>query len=296
MSVLSSLKFITNHPLNRHDKLKSLLRLAKWQIGSRLVPGAVVFDWIDGAQFLVRNGETGLTGNVYTGLHEFADMAFLLHVLRTEDLFVDAGANLGSYTILACSSVGANAYTIEPVPATFEKLTANIRLNQLETQVKCLNVALGHEAATMNITNDLDTTNHLLAKAEYCENTTSVDVSTLDVILGSEHPTLMKIDVEGYETPVLEGAEETLRKQSLQAVIMELNGSGERYGFDETHAMEMMFDNGFKTYSYDPIDRTLVNLQNKNLESGNTIFIRDEAFVIDRLKSSPKYKVHDKHL
>jgi FkbM family methyltransferase len=296
MSVLSRLKFVTDHPLNRQHKIKSLIRFAKWQIGSRLVPGAVVFDWIDGAKFLVRNGETGLTGNVYTGLHEFADMAFLLHVLRAEDLFIDAGANLGSYTILACSSVGANAYTIEPVPGTFEKLTANIRLNQLETKVECLNVALGREAATMNITSDLDTTNHLLAKGEHCENTTSVDVSTLDAILGSEHPTLMKIDVEGYETPVLEGAQETLRKESLQAVIMELNGSGERYGFDETHTMEMMLDHGFKTYSYDPMDRTLVNLQNKNLQSGNTIFIRDEAFVIDRLKSSPKYKVHDKHL
>jgi len=296
MSVLSNLRYVTDHPLNRQHKIKSLIRFAKWQIGSRLVPGAVVFEWIDGAKFLVRNGEAGLTGNIYVGLHEFVDMAFLLHFLRTDDLFIDAGANLGSYTILACSSVGANAFTIEPVPNTFEKLTANIRLNELQTKVKCFNIALGREAATMNITSDMDTTNHLLASGEQSEHTTSVEISTLDDVIGSENPILIKIDVEGYETPVLEGAKKTLSNRSLRAVIMELNGSGQRYGFDETHTMGMMLDHGFKTYSYDPMDRNLVPVQNKHSDSGNTIFIRDETFVLDRLKSSPKYKVHDKYL
>ena len=79
MSLLNTVKFITTHPLNRGHKLKSSSRFAKWQIGSRLVSGAIVYDWVNGSKFLVKTGETGLTGNIYTGLHEFADMAFLLH-------------------------------------------------------------------------------------------------------------------------------------------------------------------------------------------------------------------------
>ena len=106
MSFFNIIKFITNHPLNQEQKLKSIVRFAKWQVGSRLVPGAIVYDWINGSKFLVKNGETGLTGNIYTGLHEFPDMAFLLHVLRDDDLFVDVGTNVGSYTILACSASG----------------------------------------------------------------------------------------------------------------------------------------------------------------------------------------------
>ena len=108
MSLIHTLKFITDHPLNRGQKFKSLLRFVKWQIGSRCVPGVVGYDWINGSKFLVKRGETGLTGNIYTGLHEFADMVFLLHFLRDSDLFVDIGANVGSYTILACSAVGAS--------------------------------------------------------------------------------------------------------------------------------------------------------------------------------------------
>ena len=99
MSILSTIRFITNHPLNREHKLGAIIRFAKWQLGSRLVPGAVVYDWINGSRFLVKTGETGLTGNIYTGLHEFPDMGFLLHFLRSDDLFVDVGANVGSYTI-----------------------------------------------------------------------------------------------------------------------------------------------------------------------------------------------------
>jgi len=44
---------------------------------------------------VARPGETGVTGNIYTGLHEFSSMGYLLHVLREGDLFVDVGANVG---------------------------------------------------------------------------------------------------------------------------------------------------------------------------------------------------------
>lgn len=101
MSLLNTLKFIANHPLNRKQRLHALLGFLKWQIGSRLVPGQVVYNWVNGARIIVRPGEHSLTQNIYCGLMEFSDMAYVLHVLKPEDLFVDIGANVGSYTILA---------------------------------------------------------------------------------------------------------------------------------------------------------------------------------------------------
>lgn len=294
MSLLKVLKFITNHPLNRENKLNSVIHFVKWQIGSRLVPGAVVYDWVNGSRFLVKTGDTGLTGNIYTGLHEFPDMAFLLHVLRSDDLFIDVGANAGSYTILACSAIGAKGFAFEPVPSTYKRLVQNMRLNNLENMVICINKGIGSEQGSIAFTSGCDTSNHALAPGEQSDNILSVEVSTLDIALDSESPTLMKIDVEGYETQVLKGAHETLNKKSLHSVIMELNGSGSRYGFDESRILELMFDHGFKTYSYNPMDRTLINLAGKNLNSGNTLFIRDEPFVLDRLKRSPTVSVHGK--
>jgi len=292
MSLLSTIRFIANHPLNRAHKLGSIIRYAKWQIGSRLVPGAVVYEWVNGSKFIVKSGEKGLTGNIYCGLHEFPSMGFLLHFLRSEDLFVDVGANLGSYTILACSAVGARGVAFEPVPCTFTKLVENIRLNHLDGKVTCINKAVGNRVGTLAFTSTCNTTDHVLLSGEPCDNKIIVEVTTLDTALAGENPSLIKIDVEGYETPVLAGAQATLKKQMLKAVILELAGIGNRYGFDESKLVEGMLCNGFKTYSYNPITRKLTAVGGRDIHSGNTLFIRDISFVEDRLKTAPTVTIN----
>jgi len=128
---------------------------------------------------------------------------------------------------------------------------------------------------SISFTSDGDTTNHVLVPGEPRNSVVTVEVTSLDAALGEGSPALIKIDVEGYETPVLEGAQETLRKPTLHAVIMELNGSGRRYGFDESKILQMMLDHGFQACSYDPLLRDLINLQGENLGSGNTLFVRN---------------------
>ncbi len=221
-------------------------------------------------------------------------MGYLLHVLREDDLFVDIGANVGSYTILACAAVGARGYAFEPVPSTYMRLIENMRLNNLEGRVTCLNVGVGSEEGEVSFTSDMDTTNHVIASQEQSNHAINVRMCALDDALRNKSPALLKLDVEGYEAAALQGAQETLKKPSLHSVIMELNGSGNRYGFSESRILEMMFDHGFKTYSYNPLNRSLINLNGKNLASGNTLFIRDYSLVLENLASSPKIRVLNK--
>ena len=82
MGILNTLSFLLNHPLSQGRKLQTLRRLVAWQIGARLVPGPVACPFANGSWLLVQPGLTGATGNLYVGLHEFADMAVVLHVLR----------------------------------------------------------------------------------------------------------------------------------------------------------------------------------------------------------------------
>lgn len=291
MSLINTLKNVVNHPLNKSNKAAAVARFLKWQVGSRLVPGEVIYKWINNSKFVARTGETGVTGNIYCGLHEFPDMAFLLHVLKEEDLFVDIGANVGSYTILASSAIGARGCCFEPVPSTYERLMTNIRLNNVEERVTSLNVALGNSNGEIHFTSDQNCMNHVITEGETVESKIVVNVSTLDNQL-KDTPFLMKIDVEGYETPALEGAENTLKNEELCCVIMELNGSGGRYGYDESKILDMMSDYGFRTYSYNPFERELVNLNGKNLTEGNTIFIRNMDRVLERIKIAPQIEVH----
>ena len=72
---------------------------------------------------------------------------------------------------------------------------------------------------------------------------------------------------------------------------MELNGSGDRYGYDESKILGMMFDYGFKAYSYNPLERELVELPDKNTNEGNTIFIRNIKRVQERIEKAPFIKI-----
>src|SRR5262245_39273440 len=104
MALRDTLHFITTHPLNRERPLGALVRFMKWQLATRLKPGRFVHEWVGGARLFARTGETGVTGNIYCGLHEFSEMAYVLHVIGPEDVFVDIGANVGTYTVLACAA------------------------------------------------------------------------------------------------------------------------------------------------------------------------------------------------
>jgi len=291
LSIANTLLHLINHPLNKSNKFAAIARFLKWQVGSRLVPGEVIYQWINDSKIVSRTGETGVTGNIYCGLHEFPDMAFLLHVLRREDLFVDIGANVGSYTILASAAIGAKGYCFEPVPSTYSRLMTNIRLNNLGESVTSLNVALGNAKGEILFSSDQNSMNHVIADNEVAANKITVNVSTLDEEV-KDTPFLIKMDVEGYETPALEGAKKTLANEELCAVIMELNGAGNRYGYDEDKILSMMSGFGFKTYSYNPFERQLTRLEGKNITEGNTIFIRNLERISERIKSAPKIDVH----
>jgi FkbM family methyltransferase len=293
MSLYSTLKFIATHPFNKGKEVAALTRFFKWQVVSRLFPNPIVYRWVDESKIIIHPGDTGLTGNLYCGLHEFTDMVYLLHVTTAEDLFIDIGANVGSYTVLACAVRGARGYCFEPVPSTYERLMDNIRINNLSERVVALNLGLADREGELVFTADEDCTNHVVTSTsnDATTNIIKVNVLPLDKVLQDEAPSIMKIDVEGFEKLVLEGGGRTLTNKSLHSVIMELNGSGSRYGFEEEGILNTMIDHGFSTYAYEPFSRELKSLNRKNNLSGNTLFIRNEVLVKERIKKSSRFLV-----
>jgi len=287
MRILSTLKFILNHPLNRKHKLKALGRLIKWQVNCFLNPYPIIYSFTSNSKLIIKKGMTGATGNLYCGLHEFEDMGFLLHFLRPEDTFVDIGANIGSYTILASAEVGAKSFSFEPIPQTFQNLVNNISINQIGEKVNCYNIGLGSEKKVLKFTNNLDTVNHITQSNE--QDGIDVQVDRLDDIIKDIVPTLIKIDVEGYETEVIKGGLKSILNS--QVVIIELNGSGFKYGFDEKEIFNFFINNGFLPYSYNPINRIIKKID--NFGSQNTIFIKNEKFVKERLIDVKKININN---
>jgi FkbM family methyltransferase len=290
MSLLTTLKFLTNHPLSTDRKLQTICRFIGWQISSRLMPYPVIYPFTVKSKLIVQKGMSGATGNLYCGLHEFNDMSFLLHLLRPADLFIDAGANIGGYTVLASAHVEADTIAIEPAPSTYAKLLANIRINDMADRVHALNIALGSATGVVNFTTSLDTTNHVVIGDEAVD-TVKIKIDTLDNVLQNRSPILLKIDVEGFETQVLTGAKRMLQNESLKAIIIELNGLSERYGVENEKTHEVLLGYGFLPYTYEPFKKELLRCE--TFGDFNTIYIRDVDFVKDRLQTADKVYVRN---
>lgn len=292
MSFVKTLKFINNHQLAKKHRLKAVTRFLQWQISQKLNPHLVAYPFIGNTKLWVQKGMTGATGNIYTGLHDFEDMCFLLHFLRRGDLFIDIGANIGSYTVLAAGVAEATCISIEPVPQAFDLLKKNVSINNLFDKVTALNIGIGSQKGILSFTKNLDTVNHVILENhhEQGEELIQVFCDCLDSLLANKQkPSLLKIDVEGFEQEVINGAQGVLNDGALKAIIIELNGSGGRYGYDENNIHQQLLSFGFYSYQYAPFTRQLKRVE--AFGNLNTIYLKDIHFVEERLKTADPFFV-----
>jgi len=294
---IQTLKYIHDHPLNKGHFGSALRRYLSWQIGSRLAPGPVAVPFVNKSMLMVHPGMTGATQNIYCGLHEFADTSFLLHLLRPGDLFVDVGANVGVYTILASAAIGAKSICFEPNPSTFDWLARNIRLNDLAGLVESHNACAGKSEGVVGFdVSGQDTTNHVCESGSTSTQVINVPVIALDQCVGVKQPILIKIDVEGFESTVLAGADRVLSDPGLLALTVELSDDCLRYGFGIDEAHNAIMSHGFRPASYDPFTRRLRAIDGRNRESANTIYLRDLQATQLRVSEAPPFVVNGRKI
>lgn len=289
MGLLTTVRFIWRHPLASQRRAQALERYVRWQLGSRLSPGPIVVEFVNDARLIVRAGLMGATGNVYVGLQELEEMAFVLHALRPTDLFVDVGANIGSYTVLASKGVGARCVSFEPVPSSFAMLRDNVLLNGVEERVELHAKAVGSEDGTISITLNYDACNRVATSRDDAGDTLAVDLVTLDSLASVREACIVKIDVEGFERAVLAGARKLLDSPKLLAIIMET--LGERSASANASAHELALELGFSPHTYSPFDRRLISLGRGYKAHGNTIYLRDLATLRERIETGPAFQV-----
>jgi FkbM family methyltransferase len=289
-SAVNVVRFILNHPLNRENRSRALLKLFRWQLASRIVACSALVDWIDNVKIIFGRGDAGITGNFYCGLMEFEDMCFLLHYLRETDDFFDVGANAGAYTLLASGVVGARSFAFEPIPATFDKIRRHAAINGISELVTLENRGIGARSETLDFTNNLDCMNRVN------DDPTNKSVTRVSVIALDEYGipstlTLVKIDVEGYEKYVLEGGKRFFSDKNIDAIIIETNQSGLKFGFNDAFLDKTIKSFGFTPVSYDPLSRTLHQRDTCN-PKGNTIYVRNIETALSRCQQSKKFKIH----
>lgn len=284
------IKFILSHPMSEGRRLRVLLAFIQWQIGMLILKQKVVVNWVNNSKILTGKGEKGLTGNLYCGLMEFEDMAFILHYLNETDEFFDVGANAGAYTILAASVKRCRAHSFEPVPETFQRLLDQIKINRIEDLVDARNCGLGASSDILEFTNAFDCTNKVNTDP-INKDVTKVPVIALDDEYNPECNSIIKIDVEGFEKFVIDGGSKFFQNINVSTCILELNGSGKDFDVTDEEIDSMIRNYGFKSVGYDPFTRAIHETKNFN-EIGNTIYVKDITFASDRCRYSDPVVIH----
>ncbi|MGH8104768.1 MAG: FkbM family methyltransferase [Arenimonas sp.] len=290
MGLLSTAKFILGHPLNRGGRIAALGRFFRWQISSRLVQHPVALPFVNHFSLLVERGMTGATGNYYCGLHEADDMAFVLHFLRSGDAFYDVGANVGSYTLLAAAAGVKQITSFEPSPSTCERFERNISLNRLSDSVVLQRCALGNETGEVSFTKDSDTVNHVASANDDASRTELVPLRRFDDFYVSGKSSFIKIDVEGYEAFVLSGASKALQDPGLMGVLIEDNGSDQRYESKQS-VLEILKSHGLEPCRYDAVSRELVAASGEMGLFGNILFLKNRGEAAQRVKTAGRFRL-----
>ena len=293
MRFYQSIKFIWNHPLVETEKLMGLYRYFSFHILTRINNVERSIPFIENTKLSIQRDLSGVSTNYFTYLADFEEMLFLLHFLKTDDVFYDIGSNCGTYTILASGVVGCRTVAVEPVKETYNQLLKNLDLNQLGQKVITCNFAIGKDQGIINISNEKGALNRIVSNKQV--NTEIVTQKSLDSI-SKEKPNLLKIDVEGYEMEVIKGGQKILSSPELQGIIIELNGNSRQYGITENQIHHEIIKYGFSPVRYDPFSRNISRIHNYNNQNHNTIYIRDLNAARKLVAKSKKYKIGIKNI
>ena len=164
--------------------------------------------------------------------------------LREGGLFVDVGANVGSYTIWA-AELGAEVIALEPAADTFGLLAENIALNGY--QVRAVQAAAGDHCGTARFTTGLDAGNSLAA-----DGRVETKLVTVDSLIGDSRVAGLKVDVEGFELDVLRGATRALAERRIALIQLEWNEtSRSALGTDRRPVAELLASYGYRLYRSD---------------------------------------------
>jgi FkbM family methyltransferase len=204
---------------------------------------------------------------IYLGIHEPATTDFLVRYLRRGDTFLDLGAHVGYFTLLAAFLVGpeGRVHAFEPSPTSSAYLQKNVDLNGLRNvtthcvaisdraEQRNLCVATDGHSAWNSLAPELPAIPHVKREVR-C---TTLDACVRDC-LGGASITLIKVDVEGWECCVLRGGQDVLAAAAAPPLLIEFSTViAQRAGHTVEELRGLLVGLGYTLYRYEaPKDRT----------------------------------------
>jgi FkbM family methyltransferase len=283
------LRLIWQHPANHRRRTRAITKAALWQIYKRTIAHPFLLPVYDGLR-LRAYPDSREAGRFiyYGGLPDFEEMTFMMRYLRTGDRFIDGGANVGAYTLLAAKLVGRSGRVdaFEPAPLEFGRLRENVLLNRLG-QVHVHEAALAEVPGRAAFTVDRSSGNRLRRADDAMSQVATVRVTTLDQALGPAMYAMAKLDLEGAEPLALRGGERHLAARNPPVILLELvDRFVRRFGTSAVDVATWLRDRGYELAEYD-VSNNRITVRDRSLIGSRTnvfaVALAELPFVTSRL-------------
>ncbi|MDI5924037.1 FkbM family methyltransferase [Rhizobium leguminosarum] len=251
----------------------------------------------DGAKYYVNMGDRMGCDFYYGVMTEVQDLRAFIGAIRPTDVILDIGANIGLYTVASGLALGGKGkvYSFEPDARSLKLLSENIQLNSLSDKVRVFDYCIGSHNGTTSFSLSSEPSLSGMSDTGRARQfgEVTLPIHTVDWVVAENGLTsvdAIKIDVEGHEPEVLEGAMETIEK--FQPLIMlELTHKNlPRSKHDEMFLLlARLFKSGYTCRHLSAKQDEFLKLPNakaifRGLLNGNYFFIKE---------GSPKLKKFD---
>lgn len=260
-------------------KFMYFFQFLKWKIACRLNPG-LIKTFVLPDQSLFEYPLNSVVGYfLYSGGFEQQELNFFMKSLKPGDIFLDIGANGGLYSVIASKIVSPTGavYAFEPGKYELNLLSRNISLN-LCKNITVIDKAVGNTSGFVKFAvshdgamSSLQETNH---PNQSIKEWQLVNMISLDEFIQQsqiEKVDFIKIDVEGAEYLVFQGAERVLKSNERLTILFEGCESTSRgFGYSTKDLIDKVRDIGLTVYYFGE-NGELVQVIENNPDIGSKI-------------------------
>jgi len=235
-----------------------------------------------------------LAEEFYRNKFEPDEGQFISDFLNEGDIFIDIGANIGLYTLMAAKKIGPNGkvYSFEPTDITYKRLLDNITINRFKNIIPVKKALSDNNGSfEMNVSCDgFDGWNSFTKITRGSKSRTEmVETIKLDSFFNDDRiwdrVSLIKIDVEGWEKFVILGGEEHFKRTDSPVLIIEfVDQNTGNAGYTCKELFQLLVSFGYSLYSIK--DRMLeTELVKDNYVYSNLIAAKNLKEIKKRLKT-----------
>lgn len=220
--------FITFSPfLNRvvGQPLRGLTRSIEEKLAESVLPNPIN---IESHVLFYRREDAKMISRISLGCYEVEVKEVIINYLRPGMTMIDAGANIGYYTLLAARIVGAHGhvYAFEPVTSTVTLLKKNVEINGYADRIVVVPKALSDRSSRSKIFIDKISSGSASMYARDCKELIEVETISLDEFFAKNGHVpihMVKMDIEGAEKLALDGMKELSSRNPGLKLIIEVN-------------------------------------------------------------------------